>query len=1125
MRRLALLLSVLLGLTAGSVLGAEIILPQNRLAFYSDERIEIAVAGLAAEETANVRLVPNAPGHLRPVEFPAKGDGGTVTFILPPFALGPARYSLELDGKATGVTVTVASSVRKSSMLLSQTVDWNQVKAAAGNFLLGNAFEFGLPGPDGMPTTDPQGKRSRGMQAFERAIEMDLPTIVYMYWTGYVTHKPFGSEKSWAEPSMQETMGLLNLHTAQRLRRYQRNLISIGTLDEPGLSWGRTPAGGSASGFPNWDEKRWYEDRGWKYTDDPASRPDADWMKYMDVRCDIIRESNEFARAVLKAFVAGVPFATDLYALHAVMDGTNALSQTVNDIPTTHVFLDWGMSRAGVIGAAYLEKAHDPTAKVAHATNGQLMEATVPQPNQRDAYRVTLNGLLASGMRSNWWLNTGGMAPEDLAAVNEPAIRWGPMFEAMSPEEHDTAVLWSWTELCMREKDLCAQEARRRPGERITVRVKGLPKCSAYEGTEQDLEVNAYSVGGNYREQVLTAHQALGRAGYPAHILHEKLLPKGVLRHYRTLVVIGQTHALPRDVTTELSKFVKQGGKIVADRTTTVKLPGTITTAADYRDPAYRWTVPFTQDERKFATLREASAYKTNLFMDTLPRNAVGPMKAAMRKTASRPAIISECGDLIAERHVCGNAALFMVLNAHEELPKIGQEQRHWLYNYAPLRATFTLQGIPKSAMAYAIEGADWGKVQVLKNPSAPQTLEFAPGEMKLFYVASPMASALPLARKPQVSGGVLDLRHISRPGSPVRLTVKAPDGSVLYDIYRASRQPDGGFSARFPLGLNAAPGKYSVQVQNLLGGADAFTCEGADLTTAPTGFAGNARIFGAEHIRALGRWAAGDPDFPTADRRLVIALGSKRPYADIANDLAARLRAAGLKVVVKPEAEIIRRVRYPRVFDPYIKVFRPVEKGPAPTELEVKREVTLESAPDGRTLARTAAGDDVGDGWREAGTLATVVGEGFVDLPYEQFYEPGCQLHVEGNGQVQVLRAVATMVKATPEARERWSRPWTRLSSYLGTDKLCPQLPEAYSAEDNLILLGDSTSGELVAALQASELLEQVADMKYPGPGKALVGFARGPFALARDVVLIGACDEAGVRAGVEALVGLVKG
>src|SRR5687768_9497732 len=79
---------------------AEIILPQNRQAYYSNEPIEIAVTGLTKDQTAAVELAPEKPGA-SPVKFDAKGDGGTVAFVLPPRALAPNVYSLKLDGQET----------------------------------------------------------------------------------------------------------------------------------------------------------------------------------------------------------------------------------------------------------------------------------------------------------------------------------------------------------------------------------------------------------------------------------------------------------------------------------------------------------------------------------------------------------------------------------------------------------------------------------------------------------------------------------------------------------------------------------------------------------------------------------------------------------------------------------------------------------------------------------------------------------------------------------------------------------------------------------------------------------------------------------------------------------------
>ncbi len=425
-----------------SLRAAQLVLPQERTAYYANEPIELAVAGLAKDTAATLELIPQGAA-LSPVKITVRGDGSTVTLIVPAGTLAPGAYTLRLDGK-DATKVTVSSGVVDSTFLISQTIGGEQLKAAGANFILGNAFEFGRLAPSGTGplTTNLRASRSRGLDVFDRAIAENMPTIVYMYWTGYVTHKPFGSQKSWAAADMREATRLLSFHTAQRLRRYGKNIVSVGTIDEPGLGWGRTPMGHTASGFPDWDEKRWYEEHDWKFTDDPAARDDADWMKYMTIRCAVIRENMEQAKRDLKTVWRDLIFSTDLYALHAIMDGTDALAQQVNDVPASHVFVDWGIDRLGAYSGVMLEKSHDPLSKLAHAMNGQLFGELVPQPNQSAAYRVALNGMLAAGLKSNWWLNTGGMMPADLAAVNNPAKRVGPLFVESNLGGHDAGRRW-----------------------------------------------------------------------------------------------------------------------------------------------------------------------------------------------------------------------------------------------------------------------------------------------------------------------------------------------------------------------------------------------------------------------------------------------------------------------------------------------------------------------------------------------------------------------------------------------------------------------------------------------------------------------------------------------------------
>ena len=84
--------------------------------------------------------------------------------------------------------------------------------------------------------------------------------------------------------------------------------------------------------------------------------------------------------------------------------------------------------------------------------------------------------------------------------------------------------------------------------------------------------------------------------------------------------------------------------------------------------------------------------------------------------------------------------------------------------------------------------------------------------------------------------------------------------------------------------------------------------------------------------------------------------------------------------------------------------------------------------------------------------------------------------------------------------------------------------MPEAYTTDSHLLVLGSSTTSRTVAILQASELLPQIADEKYPGPGGALVSLCWSPFAVEKNVIVLAAADAAGLKAGTDELVKLLK-
>lgn len=1121
MRRVIVVAALAFAWFGSSLSAAELLFPQERQAFYSHESIELAVAGLPEGTQAAVELVPTRAGIL-PLSFDVLGTTGTTTVEVTSGSLAPDVYAVKLDGKEVG-KLTISSGVIDSTLLLSQTAPLNELKAGGANFQLGNAFSFGRFNPQQTgPSTNPRGVKTIGMRVFEDAIAANLPTVVYMYWTGYVTHKPFGSMKSWAAADMNAAMRLLSFHTSQRLRRFAPNIVSVGTLDEPGLGWGKTPAGGTASGFPDWDEQAWYEQRGWQFTDNPASRPEADWLKFMTIRCEIMKDCQRQARRDIKTPWPHATFSTDLYAPQAIMDGTDPLNQEVNDIPSSHVFVDWGLDRLGAYSGVRLEKSHDPTSRMAHAMNGQLFGEPVAAPQQIHAYRACMNGMLAAGLTSNWWLNTTAMRPADLAEVNNAAKKIGPVLKETLLTGHDVAVLWSFTELAMREKDITFKEASKQAGEKISLLIAALPENTALQ--RKEIDINAYNVGGDYKEAVLTAHYALARAGYPAQVIHERTLPYGALRSFKTLVIVGQTTELPDAITEHLKKFTDAGGRIVVDKSTTVKFDNAIVADVDLKGLSYRWSTLFLQDAKSFKTAREASLYQTNHFMDEPVRNAVTPFKAALRQSGSRAWAETDSTELLIEHQRGGEGALVLAINGYEELPEVADDKKYLIYNYASCSPTLTLRvpSLPlsegpnskSSPVVFTLEGPNFDRSTELADPSAPITTRFEPGEMKVFFAAPRRPEGITVAATILNGTIVVEaaLKRLSMPW-PIVVSISDPAGRELYRVSRSTNLV-GKYHETLPLGRNAPAGDYTVSVTSVVANlaAEAKVVHRSNVR-GPRAIS-NVRVFDADRLR----------DFMLTKPEIVVAIAPETP-ADIVRLLTDRLGLAGFKVSVKPEAEVLRKVAYPRVWNPYAKLIA-VSKSKLPAAVKFDKEVSLGLSADGTLTAKSADGQDRTNDWRMPNSRITIVGEGFVDFSgdVEHCYEPGVQLHVNEQRQITVLNAETSEVKTTAEFRARWTKPWTRLTQHVGAYQLPAQLPEAYTTDSHLIVLGSSTSSHVVAVLQASELLPQIADEKYPGPGGALVSLCWSPFAVEKNAIVLASSDVAGLRAGVEALTRLLK-
>ncbi len=109
-----------------------------------------------------------------------------------------------------------------------------------------------------------------------------------------------------------------------------------------------------------------------------------------------------------------------------------------------------------------------------------------------------------------------------------------------------------------------------------------------------------------------------------------------------------------------------------------------------------------------------------------------------------------------------------------------------------------------------------------------------------------------------------------------------------------------------------------------------------------------------------------------------------------------------------------------------------------------------------------------------------------------------------------------------TIEVRDKERKEWDKLANWVGDPSYPPSLPDAFEADDHLMLVGTDKSSTLIQALQRASMLMRVANDYFPGKGRGFVQYAWSPFALEKDVILITGSDAAGVRKAAEKLLSL---
>ena len=210
-----------------------------------------------------------------------------------------------------------------------------------------------------------------------------------------------------------------------------------------------------------------------------------------------------------------------------------------------------------------------------------------------------------------------------MLSVDEPALRLGPLFAQMSCKDHDIAILWSATQLQMISKTFASTAGSAPKFKQVS--------ALADDGTTltASVQTNPYSAEFDYSNNLLIAQDALDRAGYLSHIVHERTLASGILKNYHVLLVLGQTYPLSPDVMSAIADFENHGGKVMVDEGTTIAIPGASKIAINIDvNGSYAWQLASaTKDSR------QKSYLNTTYALDAPARGASAQFISALRNS------------------------------------------------------------------------------------------------------------------------------------------------------------------------------------------------------------------------------------------------------------------------------------------------------------------------------------------------------------------------------------------------------------------------------------------------------------------------------------------------------------
>lgn len=829
-------------------------------------------------------------------------ESTTFLWEFEPFALQPNEY--KLSGRFEGEEVAsiefrVVSSLPPTHFLIGSTAPPEVNREIGATWAPLDLYNYAKLDGEGNFIYDPL-QPSLFELGVERLIANGLRGFVWQgLLSGYVLHQPFESGASFLDPQIERISMQRSELGAQQARRYLQTVSSLGAMDEPGLNYGVVKKGNYAgqilSLFPDSFTRYAYE-KIIKYTlpNDPRELPPHEWLRWMRWRSEIMGNFFRKVKEHIKRISPSIPFGQDIYASFAINDGTNPFSQRLNDTPTTHSFMFW----RGVCEQSWsfaLERVGVRDRRFHFASN-----TTYFVPNYPDEVllaEMVTNYAIMDGVGMLWHLNF--QDAKNLKPSIERLRKWGDFVLSTLPARHPIGVLYSFTEAAMRLKE-------------------------AGEVSNEEI----YRIPRDYAYQCFALYHAIRRAGFTSDIIHEWEIEEGGLKGRKILWLVGIRHPLPQKLVSELKRFIKEGGKLLADATTTWLPPELSITKVNIDSTLFVQRI--SEWDRKGQELwekgecTEASKWMRQELSDELLDEYGKMLRSLLRSALGNFEIEINGKGIIPGKWVGGKGIFYLFLNDSQKVSNpIEREIGGKKVLVYPASDWGEAKGIRVSLGnlrgnegIYILEGKDWSKTRRL--PSSRDVnlqLDFEPAEMKIIAVLPMPIENLTLKANLENKKWrklVFEVTCNSKEGQkipvPLPLEIVLQDPSGNSTVIHRSTNAKGIYKEAIPLGFNAPSGKWRIMVKELFSGKNEeiqiYVPSLPPLKPRPLPAV---LVFDENAIRSLLR--SGKP--------IVVVIGEKASDGErqIAVKLMENLKRKGVNARIREENRVWRKGRYPKVF------------------------------------------------------------------------------------------------------------------------------------------------------------------------------------------------------------------